>query len=239
VALLSIVAFYYIRIFTDGYTHNHNPSRGLYPRRQGNPYYRKGVKPRDWAYDSGGKVILGAKILGIDIPQRFTPADWIWRLSADCEREGYSFYFLGGPEGIAAKAADKLRERYPNLKIVGARNGYFFKQGPENEEVIREINDACPDILLVGFGMPLQERWLADNWGSIRAHAALPVGALFEFISGSVRRAPRWMSDNGLEWLFRLMLEPRRMFVRYVIGNPLFIFRVIRQRLTGRKVSVS
>jgi N-acetylglucosaminyldiphosphoundecaprenol N-acetyl-beta-D-mannosaminyltransferase len=179
----------------------------------------------------GYGVILGGKILGVDIPERFTPADWLWDLSAVCEREGYSFYFLGGREGIGAKAADKLRERYPGLRIVGVRNGYFPKEGPENEEVIREINAARPDILLVGFGMPLQEQWLSDNWEKIRAHVALPVGALFEFISGTVRRAPRWMADNGLEWLFRYLLEPRRMFVRYIIGNPLFIARVIKERI--------
>ncbi len=186
----------------------------------------------------GYGVVLGAKILGVDIPQRITPADWLWNLSAVCEREGYSFYFLGGPEGIAAKAADKLRERYPGLRIVGVRDGYFSKQGPENEAVIRDINAVHPDILLVGFGMPLQEQWLADNWADIHAHTALPVGALFEFISGTVSRAPRWMSDNGLEWLYRYLLEPRRMFVRYIIGNPLFIGRVIKQRMVRGRSSV-
>jgi N-acetylglucosaminyldiphosphoundecaprenol N-acetyl-beta-D-mannosaminyltransferase len=179
----------------------------------------------------GYGVILGGKILGIDIPERITPADWLWNLSALCERDGHSFYFLGGREGIAAQAADKLKERHPNIRIVGVRNGYFSKKGPENEEVIREINAAHPDILLVGFGMPLQEQWLSANWAKIDAHAALPVGALFEFIAGTVRRAPRWMADNGLEWLFRYLLEPRRMFVRYIIGNPLFIARVVKERV--------
>ncbi len=196
-----------------------------------NPFMKDLLNHAAIVFCDGYGVVLGGKILGIDIPERITPADWLWDLAAVCERERYSFYFLGGREGIAQRAADKLRERYPNVKIVGVRNGYFSKGGAENEEVIREINAAHPDILLVGFGMPMQERWLSENWMKIDAHVALPVGALFEFIAGTVRRAPRWMSDNGLEWLFRYLLEPRRMFVRYIIGNPLFIARVIKERV--------
>ena len=128
----------------------------------------------------------------------------MWSLSALCEREGFSFYFLGGREGIAQLAADRLRERYPSLKVVGIQNGYFAKTGPENDAVIEQINRSRPDILVLGLGMPLQERWLSENWERVDARIALSGGACFDFISGTVRRAPRWMTDNGLEWLYRL-----------------------------------
>lgn len=185
----------------------------------------------------GYGVILGARILGAVIPNRITYADWIWTLSALCEREGFSYYFLGAREGIATEAARRLREKYPSLMVAGVQSGYFAKTGQENEAVINRINQSHPDILILGFGMPMQERWLADNWEKVDARIALTGGACFDFISGTVKRAPRWMADNGLEWLFRYLLEPRRMFVRYIIGNPLFIARVIKERvLHGRGI---
>ncbi len=187
----------------------------------------------------GYGVILGAKILGYNIPERITYADWIWDISSFCEREGFSFFFLGAKEGIAKTAADRLREKFPNLEIVGIRDGYFDKAGTENEKIIEEINYASPDILLVGFGMPAQELWLKENWHKIDAHIALTGGACFDFISETVRRAPRWMSNNGLEWLFRLILEPRRMFFRYVIGNPLFLIRIIKERISRKSTELS
>ena len=182
----------------------------------------------------GYGVLLGARILGHAIPERITYADWLWDLSAYCEKNGFSYYFLGAKEGVAVKAAEKLKERFPRLHIVGVRNGYFNKTGNENKEVIGEINRVSPDILIIGFGMPDQERWLLEHWEKIDARVALTGGACFDFISGVMRRAPRWMSQNGLEWLFRLMLEPRRLFMRYMVGNPLFIFRVIKEAITGK-----
>jgi N-acetylglucosaminyldiphosphoundecaprenol N-acetyl-beta-D-mannosaminyltransferase len=186
-------------------------------------------------YCDGYGVILGARLLGARIPARITCADWMWSLAAVCEREAISLFFLGAREGIAVEAARKLRAVYPALPIVGVRNGYFEKAGPENDVVIDEINRARPDILVLGLGVPAQEYWLAENWRRVDAHVALSGGACFDFVSGTVPRAPRWMADNGLEWLFRLALEPRRMFLRYAVGNPLFVLRVLRQRITKGK----
>jgi N-acetylglucosaminyldiphosphoundecaprenol N-acetyl-beta-D-mannosaminyltransferase len=184
----------------------------------------------------GYGVVLGARILGARIPARITYAEWMWSLSALCEEQGFSCFFLGAKEGIAAQAARKLQAAYPGLKIVGVRNGFFQMSGPENDAVVDQINKARPDILVLGLGMPIQERWLWENWGGIDAHVALTGGACFDFVSGAVKRAPRWMADNGLEWLYRLVLEPRRMFSRYVIGNPFFLWRVIRQRISEGKL---
>lgn len=181
----------------------------------------------------GAGVILGARLLGKSIPERITYADWYWRLVEMAEARDYSLFFLGDEQGVADEAAEVLRRRHPRLRIVGIHHGFFDKTpgSAENEAVIQKINDARPDIVTVGMGMPVQERWLFDNWDRLDAHVALTGGAVFGYVSGNVTRAPRWMTDYGLEWLGRLLVEPRRLWQRYLIGNPLFFYRVFKQWL--------
>lgn len=180
----------------------------------------------------GVGAMLAARLLGRRIPERITYADWIWRLAAHAETEGFSIYFLGARPGVAARAAGCLREHHPGLRVAGIHHGYFDHTAGsrENEAVVKEINAVAPDILIVGFGMPLQERWLMENWDRLNARIALTGGAVFDYVSGELRRGPRLLTDNGLEWLARLIIEPRRLWRRYLIGNPLFLFRVLRQR---------
>jgi N-acetylglucosaminyldiphosphoundecaprenol N-acetyl-beta-D-mannosaminyltransferase len=182
----------------------------------------------------GAGVRLGARILGRRLPARITYADWAWQLMSFAERENLSVFFLGARPGVAQKAATRLTERYLSLRIAGIHHGYFDRTPgkPENEAVLREINAAKPDVLLVGFGMPLQEHWLMQNWGKINARVALTGGAVFDYVSGELKRGPRILTDNGFEWLARLLIEPQRLWRRYVVGNPLFLLRVLKQRLT-------
>ncbi len=181
----------------------------------------------------GAGVMLAARILGERIPQRITYADWIWQLADLASARGFSLYFLGARPGVAREAARRLRERYPDLEIVGVRHGYFdYSAGAaENEAVVEEINASAPDILLVGLGMPLQERWLMENIEGLDAGVVLTGGAVFDYVSGRLRRGPRFLTDSGFEWLARLLVEPRRLWRRYLLGNPLFLLRVLRQRL--------
>jgi N-acetylglucosaminyldiphosphoundecaprenol N-acetyl-beta-D-mannosaminyltransferase len=181
----------------------------------------------------GAGVMLAARVLGGRIPARITYADWAWRLAAFAAAEGFSLFFLGARPGVAQAAAEKLKKRHPNLKIAGVRHGYFDHAAgsPQSAAVVEEINAAAPDILLVGLGMPLQERWLMDNRERIEAGAILTGGAVFDYVSGRLSRGPRLLTDNGFEWLARLLVEPRRLWRRYLVGNPLFLLRVLRQRL--------
>jgi N-acetylglucosaminyldiphosphoundecaprenol N-acetyl-beta-D-mannosaminyltransferase len=181
----------------------------------------------------GAGVMLAARILGGRIPERITYADWAWQLAAFAAAQGFSLYFLGARPGVAEAAARRLRQRYPALKIAGAHHGYFDHSvgSPENEAVLQEINASSPDILLIGLGMPLQEYWLMENRHNLNASVVLTGGAVFDYVSGGLRRGPRLLTDNGFEWLARLIVEPRRLWRRYLIGNPLFLFRVLRQRL--------
>jgi N-acetylglucosaminyldiphosphoundecaprenol N-acetyl-beta-D-mannosaminyltransferase len=176
----------------------------------------------------GAGVILGARILGYHIPERITYAEWVWKLAKFITENHFSVYFLGGKPGITEKAAQNLLVRFPAIQIVGVHHGYFNMTigDPENDFVLDSIRKVAPDILIVGFGMPLQEQWLLENWNSLDVKVGLTGGAVFDYISGELHRAPRWMTDNGLEWLGRLFIEPKRLWRRYIIGIPLFFWRI-------------
>lgn len=196
------------------------------------PALRAFFDEADVVFCDGSGVMLAARLLGGRIPARITYADWAWRLAAFAEAEGLSLFLLGARPDVAESAALKLRGRYPGLKIVGVHHGYFDHSAGsvENEAVLEEINASRPDILLVGLGMPLQETWLMQNRHGIEVGVALTGGAVFDYVSGSLHRGPRVLTRNGFEWLARLIVEPRRLWRRYLLGNPLFLLRVLRQR---------
>jgi N-acetylglucosaminyldiphosphoundecaprenol N-acetyl-beta-D-mannosaminyltransferase len=197
------------------------------------PALRRFFDVADVVLCDGAGVLLAARLLGRRIPERITYADWAPRLAAFAEEEGFSLFFLGARPGVAEAAARSLKERHPELRISGVRHGYFDRSpgSPESEAVVREINAAAPDILLLGLGMPLQEYWLMENHRRLDFGAALTGGAVFDYVSGRLGRGPRLLTDNGFEWLARLLAEPRRLWRRYLIGNPLFVWRVLRERL--------
>ncbi|MEW6217607.1 MAG: WecB/TagA/CpsF family glycosyltransferase [Candidatus Bipolaricaulota bacterium] len=203
------------------------------------PWFREFLDSCDVVYCDGFGVSLAAWLLGQKVPPRHTPPDWIGDLCKRAEAEGLSMFMLGASPGVADKAADRLREHAPGLKIAGIHHGYFNKvrDGSENLAVVRAINLARPNILLVGFGMPLQEQWILQNREELRVGAILTVGALFDHLAGEVKRAPRWMTDRGLEWLGRLVIEPRRLWRRYLLGNPRFLMRVMAHRIGLRRHS--
>jgi N-acetylglucosaminyldiphosphoundecaprenol N-acetyl-beta-D-mannosaminyltransferase len=196
-------------------------------------WLRRFLNNAEIVFCDGAGVILAARILGFRIPERITYAEWIWPLAGFAAPRGITFFFLGARPGVAVKAAARLRERYPALRVIGTHHGFFDKEpnSLENVGVVQRINALRPNILVVGFGMPRQERWLMENWPDIEANIALTGGGVFDYVSGELKRAPLWMTEHGLEWLGRLVIEPRRLWMRYLIGNPLFLLRVLRQRL--------
>jgi N-acetylglucosaminyldiphosphoundecaprenol N-acetyl-beta-D-mannosaminyltransferase len=198
-----------------------------------NPWLLRFLNEAHLVYSDGAGVQLAARLLGHAVPPRVTFADWIWDLAEFCQSQAYSLYFLGARPDIASRAADVLQRRLPRLQVVGTHHGYFnkLKGGPENERVVAKINACRPDMLIVGFGMPAQEAWLKDNWPDLDVHVGLTGGAVFDYVSGALRRPPQWMTNNGLEWFGRLLIEPRRLWRRYLIGNPLFLWRILQQRL--------
>ena len=181
----------------------------------------------------GFGVRWGAHLAGLPAPERFTPRDWIDGLAEACATNNLSMYLIGNEAGVVQSAADELVRQHPKLRIAGTHHGFFNKTpgSAENTNVIDEINKAAPDVLLVGFGMPVQEYWLDENWAHLHVPVGIAVGGLFGLLAGSLWRPPKWMTDNGLEWLGRLWVEPARLWRRYLIGNPLFLSRIIRERL--------
>jgi N-acetylglucosaminyldiphosphoundecaprenol N-acetyl-beta-D-mannosaminyltransferase len=198
-------------------------------------WFREFLNQSDFVFCDGFGIMIGGLLTGNQIHHRYTPPDWIDQLIGVDEGE-YSFFFLGGQPGMAERAGTVLKRRNPHLKILGTHHGYFDKEkwSPENKLVINQINESIPNLLLVGFGMPMQERWILENFGDLKVNIVMPVGAMFDFIAGDIPRAPRWMTDHGFEWLGRLLVEPRRLWKRYLIGNPLFFWRVFIHEILGK-----
>ncbi len=150
---------------------------------------------------------------------------------ASCERSlqtGARHFFFGGAPGVADRVAARLGARFPGLSVAGTYSPPFRPPTREEDErVITAINDTDPDIVWVGLSTPKQERWMADHVGRLRAPVLVGVGAAFDFHAGIKPQAPRWVQRRGLEWAFRLATEPRRLWKRYVINNPLFVWKVI------------
>jgi N-acetylglucosaminyldiphosphoundecaprenol N-acetyl-beta-D-mannosaminyltransferase len=197
------------------------------------PWFRDFLNSAALVFCDGAGVMLGARLLGRRIPERITYADWTWQLAATAEQRGWSLFLLGAEPGVAERAAACLRDRHPRLRIAGVRNGYFDATpgSPDNGALVAAINAVAPDILLVGMGMPRQEAWLRDHWPQLDARIGLTGGAVFDYVSGALKRSPHWLNRIGFEWLGRLVVEPRRLWRRYVLGNPRFLARVLRQRL--------
>lgn len=174
----------------------------------------------------GDGVRLAAKLKGKNIKQKITYNRWIWDFASFSEMEGFSFYLIGSKQGTIERAKNVLSSKYPNLEIKGYRNG-FFNEDSDISDCIADINDKKPNVLILGMGMPHQEKWLLQNREKLSFNVALTGGAVFEYISGNATMTPAFFYRNKLEWLYRFIKEPRRLFKRYIVGNPLFFLRVI------------
>ena len=183
----------------------------------------------DLVYCDGYGVRLAARVLGRPVPHRMTGADWIWSLARLCELAGHRLYLLGSEPPLAQEAAAHLQRWCPQLQVVGAHHGFFDLDSPHNERVIEHINEHRPRIVLAGMGTPKQELWVDRYADQLEGAVVWTVGSLFDYVSGRMPRAPRWLADNGLEWIFRLAIEPHRMWRRYLLGNPVFLRRVLTE----------
>lgn len=205
------------------------------------PWYRQFLNNADYVRIDGDGLRLAARILGHRVPRRSTWADFGWDVGAFCSAHGYRAFLLGGRPGVADAAAARLQDRYPDLQIAGTAHGYLpLGQGAAEEDaLIARINASGAHLLIVGLGMPLQERWLTAAQSRLQVPVLMTAGGVFDFVSGRVPRAPRLLRDHGFEWLYRLCIEPRRLWRRYLIGNPVFLARVLRQRMHSRQCAAS
>jgi N-acetylglucosaminyldiphosphoundecaprenol N-acetyl-beta-D-mannosaminyltransferase len=194
-----------------------------------NPELRRELARASTVYCDGSGVRLGAAILGQRLPPRLTAADWIDAFCERAARAGVRLFIVAGADGVAEHAAAVLLARHPGLAVAGTYHGFLDDHA--STRVIARVNDAGTDLLLVGMGTPTQELWVARYRETIRAPVVWTVGALLDFVAGAQRRAPAWLADHHLEWLWRLGTVPGRLGSRYLIGNPLFILRMLARRL--------
>ena len=181
----------------------------------------------------GVSLLWAAKFLQTPLNNRVNGTDLFETLCAIAAEKGLKVFLLGGRPGSADKAREILVARHPGLQIVGTYcPPYGFEsQATELTLINSKIIAASPDLLFVGLGAPKQEKWIAANYLYLNVPISVGIGVSFELVSNMVRRSPVWMQKAGLEWLFRLLVEPQRLWKRYVLGNPILIWLVIKQRL--------
>jgi N-acetylglucosaminyldiphosphoundecaprenol N-acetyl-beta-D-mannosaminyltransferase len=162
--------------------------------------------------------------------ERVYGPDLMLACCARSEQRDYRHYFYGGAEGVPERLAERLVRRFPRLRVAGCLSPPFRALSPaEQEATVRKITATSPDIVWVGLSTPKQERWMHAHVGRVGAPVLIGVGAAFDFHAGLKRQAPRWMQRSGTEWLFRLMCEPRRLWRRYLINNPTFVWHTLLQ----------
>jgi N-acetylglucosaminyldiphosphoundecaprenol N-acetyl-beta-D-mannosaminyltransferase len=178
----------------------------------------------------GMPVVWAARLLGGQINRRVYGPELMVRSCGLAARQGYSIFLYGATPQTLEKLQTALLERFPLLHISGVHSPPFRPLAPkEQAEIIELIEGASPDILFVGLGAPKQEKWMAALCPRMNVPVTMGVGAAFDFLAGQKRQAPSWMQARGLEWLFRLLNEPTRLWIRYLVYNPLFILLFLRQ----------
>jgi N-acetylglucosaminyldiphosphoundecaprenol N-acetyl-beta-D-mannosaminyltransferase len=199
------------------------------------PAYHAILNRADLVYSDGISVVWSARWLDGRQLHKMTGADWIydfadWAQAANRHQpDGVRVYILAGKPGIAHAAGHNLRRKFPGIHIVGVCDGFFREKS--QAAVLQDIAETEPHVLFVGMGTPLQEKWLAAHRDEIAAPVCWAVGALFDYVAGVEPRVPAWMNTLALEWLFRMLIDPAGKWRRYILGNPLFVLRILRQKL--------
>jgi N-acetylglucosaminyldiphosphoundecaprenol N-acetyl-beta-D-mannosaminyltransferase len=197
------------------------------------PGYRQTLDRAALVLADGIGIKIAGKLLGTPIRQNVNGTDLFPRLMQAMGSTEFSVYLLGARPGVPDLVAEWIRKEAPGVRIAGIRHGYFDPE--EAGGVAAEIRASGASLLLVAFGAPRQDLWIAERLGETGVKVAMGVGGLFDFYSGRIPRAPVWMREIGMEWLYRFLQEPRRMWRRYFVGNAVFLFHVWRQKRRVRR----
>lgn len=199
---------------------------------QGDDELRESIVGADLLVADGQSVVWAARLLGRPLPARVAGIDLMHRTIELAERRGYSIYILGARQEVLERAVERLTADHPGLKIAGYRNGYF--DDSEDPAVAAAIRESGADILFVAISSPRKEYFLGRYGRGLGVPYVMGVGGSIDVVAGVARRAPVWMQRVGLEWAFRLVQEPRRLFRRYLVTNARFIAFVAREALRRR-----
>lgn len=186
--------------------------------------YRNILNRADVVLNDGIGVEIGARIYKNKFYENLNGTDFTPEIFKLAERKGYKVFLLGGIPGVAEMATSKLKNSHRDLDIVGYSDGYF----KDNKEIVNRINNSKADIVIVALGVPLQEKWINENKDKLNVTLLTGVGAFLDFISARVKRAPKWIRQLKLEWFYRLIQEPGRMWKRYILGNGMFFFYLFK-----------
>ena len=193
--------------------------------------YKRALDNSDLVLADGIGLKMAGSILQSPIKENVNGTDLLPRLCELMHGRGASIYLLGARPEVVDAVAARIQREYPQIRIAGVQNGYFKSEA----EVVGNIAAAAPDLLLVAMGAPFQELFISKNLLDMNAKLCIGVGGLFDFYSGRIPRAPQWMRDAGLEWTFRLYQEPNRMWKRYLVGNFVFLTRVLLSKFKLHK----
>ena len=196
-----------------------------------NQPYKAILADQRGVFADGSGIALVSRLRGINISENVNGTDMFPLLCQAAAAHGISIFLLGAEPGVAGRVAANMSAEYPDLAIAGTHHGYFDPS--EEGSVISMINQSGADILLVAMGAPRQEVWIAANRERLAPKVAVGVGGLFDFFSGRVWRAPAAMRQTGMEWVWRLIQEPNRLWRRYILGNPLFLARCLGEQMAN------
>lgn len=180
----------------------------------------------------GVPLIWVSRLFGAPLPGRVNGTDLMYRLLERANEKGYRIFFFGAKEEVLRRVLEVVHQEYAQVQIAGSQHGYF--SDAEELAIVHKIRMAQPDILFIAFGTPEKELWVKRYLSAMGVPVVHGVGGSFDVLAGIIPRAPLWMQRNGLEWLFRLYQEPRRMWRRYLITNTLFILLILREWLRSR-----
>lgn len=199
------------------------------------PWFYKFQQNADIILCDGFGILMALNYFGFNVPiqYRISATALVPKLVKYCSLNNLSIFLLGTKPEVLTKAIQSLKNQYPNLKVFG-HHGYFnLEDLNENQHIVEQINLVKPNILIVGMGMPRQEQWLLQYRPYLQANVFIPCGAVIDRLAGIVPACPQWASDTGLEWLHRLIHEPKRLAARYLLGNSAFVLQVILAKSLG------
>jgi N-acetylglucosaminyldiphosphoundecaprenol N-acetyl-beta-D-mannosaminyltransferase len=199
---------------------------------QGDPEIKNALNRSGLTTEDGMPLVWWCQRSGYSTAGRVSGTDLLMAMGERAPQTGHRHYFYGGSPKVVEALVSRLKQRFPGLVIAGYHSPPFRSLTPEEDAAdIQAINETRPDYVWIGLGMPKQDKWIVQHVGKVDAAALLGVGAAFDFVAGAKLRAPLWMQRSGLEWLFRLISEPRRLARRYLVYNSIFVIRALQQIL--------
>ena len=229
-----------LRIIPDGKVLINTVNAHSFNIAQKDELFAKALKNGDYLIPDGASILLACRWLKAKSRPKDRIAGWdlfsfeMERLEGRCKRENVrgKVMFMGSSEKVLAKIRENAALDYPNLDVVTYSPPYKPEFSDEdNAAIIKAINEANPDLLWIGMTAPKQEKWTYQHWNELNIHCHVgTIGAVFDFYAGTAKRAPKWWQDHSLEWLCRLCLEPKRMWRRYLLGNPKFLWNILKEK---------